>query len=111
MNYPSLQAVISPSPEKINKTSAGDNGSVVEEETLEFSKQFPELTARVTNTQIGPSLPCFVNAACSPQLDKVARATVLLLLVGEIGGRFCTGTLIYGPSPDEVLILTANHCR
>lgn len=80
-------------------------------EGLTNTKYFLEGTVQLSTEQIGASVPCFTNAACVPFLEKAKRSTVLLMLVSEFGGRFCTGSLINGPKSDEQLILTANHCR
>jgi hypothetical protein len=91
--------------------------------------------ARVANRS-GSALTCLPDAGCFPEWQNATQATVLLVLISPLGGRFCTGTLLASPpSPsttytslnststenstissetsgmDQQLILTANHCR
>lgn len=77
--------------------------------------------ARVANRS-DSALSCLPNAGCFPEWRNATQATVLLVLISPIGGRFCTGTLLASPPPsssgspasgsmDQQLILTANHCR
>jgi hypothetical protein len=90
--------------------------------------------ARVANRS-GSALSCLPNAACFPEWKNATQATVLLVLISPLGGRFCTGTLLASPSSNistsftttedaisinstasttqqqQQLLLTANHCR
>jgi hypothetical protein len=69
------------------------------------------VAAQVSERQ-GGALACLLDAACFPERANATAATALLLLASaDEGGRFCTGTFIAGPDPNERLILTANHCR
>lgn len=68
------------------------------------------LAERVVN-QAGAALSCLPDAACFPMWRNATAATVLLVLLSPVGGRYCTGTLLAGPDPGQQLILTANHCR
>jgi len=75
---------------------------------------------RVANRS-GSALSCLPNAGCFPEWRNATQATVLLVLISSLGGRFCTGTLLNAPpvashsstsgGVDRQLILTANHCR
>jgi hypothetical protein len=91
--------------------SPSEQAAASDAESLANTKDFFSETVEFSTEQIGASVPCFANAACVASLDKARRSTVLLMLVSDFGGRFCTGSLINGPKPDEHLILTANHCR
>ena len=68
------------------------------------------LASRVSSLN-GAGLACLQDAACVPLFRNATRATVMLLLNSPLGGRFCTGSMINGPDPSDVLIVTANHCR
>ncbi len=71
-----------------------------------------KLVAAQVSERQGGALECLLDAACFPERANATAATALLLLASaDEGGRFCTGTFIAGPDPNERLILTANHCR
>lgn len=79
--------------------------------SLDDQPDISEILASRISLLSGAGLECLENAGCVPEFENATRATVTLLLNSPLGGRFCTGTLINGPNPSEVLIITANHCR
>jgi hypothetical protein len=95
------------------RLSAASKEKPSDADSLTNSKDFLAETVELSTEQIGASTACFQNAECVPWLEKARRSAVLLMLVSEFGGRFCTGSFINSPTTDEnePLILTANHCR